>query len=283
VKNFFGFLGFVARKFQRDRCLQSASSLTTTTLFALVPLITISLSIYSLIPGFAHIGQAVHGFLTANMLPDAASRIVSAYMTQFSQHASQLTYAGLALLTMTVFSLAITVDHTFNAIWGTAPRHSWPSRLVVYAIVILMGPLLLGLILWAMTLVVSTSLGWVGEASYHVQTVLKGVWVGLLALGFALVYYTVPGHPVKGRHAMLGGVLAALLFEGMRSGFTFFMARFSTYKLVYGAFAAFPIFLLWIEMSWAVVLFCAVLTACLPLWRNQAWRIAQEEPQPETD
>lgn len=281
MKNFMGFLWYVAHKFQRDRCMQSASSLTTTTLFALVPLVTISINLFSLFPEFTKVSQAVRGFLLANMLPDAASRIIGVYMTQFSSHASQLTYAGLAVLMATVLSLIITVDHTFNAIWGTAPKRPWLSRLLIYAVLILVGPLLLGLSLWGASLVVSTSMGWAGEGSRATQNALKGLSVAVLAAGLALAYYKVPGRPVKGWHALLGGGLAALVFEVMKNGFTLFIAYFSSYTLVYGAFAAFPIFLLWIDLSWSVVLFCAVLTASLPLWRHQAWRVAESEPQPE--
>jgi membrane protein len=281
LKNLLGFLWYVAHKFQRDRCMQSASSLTTTTLFALVPLVTISISLFSLFPEFVKVSQAVRSFLLANMLPDSASRIIGVYMNQFSNHASQLTYAGLAVLTVTVFSLVITVDHTFNAIWGTAPQRPWPSRLLIYAVLILVGPLLLGLGLWGTSLVVSASMGWAGEGTQATRNALKVLSVLVLAGGLALAYYKVPGRPVKGRHALLGGGLAALGFEIMKNGFTLFITHFSTYTLVYGAFAAFPIFLLWIHLSWAVVLFCAVLTASFPLWRHQAWRVAESEPQPE--
>ena len=281
LKNLLGFLWYVARKFQRDRCMQSASSLTTTTLFALVPLVTISISLFSLFPEFVKVSQAVRNFLLANMLPDSASRIIGVYMNQFSNHASQLTYAGLAVLMVTVLSLVITVDHTFNAIWGTAPKRPWPSRLLIYAVLILVGPLLLGLGLWGTSLVVSTSMGWAGEGTRATHGALKVLSVLVLAAGLALAYYKVPGRPVKGRHALLGGALASLGFEVMKNGFTLFITHFSTYTLVYGAFAAFPIFLLWIDLSWAMVLFCAVLTASFPLWRHQAWRVAENEPQPE--
>lgn len=276
-----GFLWFVTRRFRQHRCMQSAASLTTTTLFSLVPVVTLSITLFSLFPAFVRVNQAVHNFVLANMLPDAASRIVSVYMSQFSDHASQLTYAGLALLLVTALSLAITVDHTFNAIWGSAPRRSWWSRLAIYATLILLGPLLLGLGLWLLTLMISASVGWVGGGgSETTQSVLKFISVLLLAGTLALAYFKIPGHPVRGRHALLGGVLAALVFELMKNGFTLFIARFTTYKLVYGAFAAFPIFLLWIDLSWVVVLFCAVLTANLPLFKNQAWKIDDIEFKP---
>ena len=271
--NGLGFAWFVACRFRQHRCMQSAASLTTTTLFSLVPLVTLSLTLYSLFPGFISVSQAARNFVIANMLPDAASRIISVYMTQFSDHASQLTYAGLALLLVTALSLAVTVDNTFNAIWGSAPRRSWWSRLAIYAVLILLGPVLLGLGLWLLTLVIRTSGGWGGESTEATQSALRFFSVLLLASTLALAYYKIPGHAVRARHALWGGLLAALLFEFMRSGFALFIARFTTYKLVYGAFAAFPIFLLWIDLSWVVVLFCAVLTANLPLLKNQAWKI----------
>ena len=278
-----GFLWYVGLKFRHGRCLQSASSLTTTTLFALVPLVTLSITLFSFFPGFIKVKQSVQHFLVTNMLPDSAGRIISIYMTQFSGHASQLTYAGLALLMGTVFSLVITVDHTFNAIWGTAPKRPWPSRFMIYLALILLGPVFLGLGVWATSLLVSLSMGWVGEGSRVTHHVLKWLSAIVLAGGLALAYYKIPGHPVKGRHALFGGMLAALVFEFMKSGFTGFISHFSSYTLVYGAFAAFPIFLLWIQLSWAVVLFFAVLTASLPLWPERAWRSERQPGESAQD
>ncbi len=265
------FMLMVGRKFQQDRCMQSASSLTTTTLFALVPLITFSIDIYSLFPEFGHFGKVVRGFLLANLLPDVAARLVAVYATQFSTHAAQLTYLGLGMLMGTVFSLILTVDHTFNAIWGTAPRRPLHTRLAIYGGLILLGPLLFGLGLWGMTLLVQTSIGWAGKGAHLTHLVLKWLSFLVMAAGLALAFYKVPDHPVRRRHALFGGVLGALLFEIMKSGFTWFVAHLSSYTLIYGAFAALPIFLAWIHLSWAVILFSAVLTACLPRWKEKSF------------
>ncbi|NDU85286.1 MAG: YihY family inner membrane protein [Ferrovum sp.] len=259
----------VVDKFKRDRCMQSASSLTTTTLFALVPLITFSLDLFALFPEFRKLGKAVSGFLLSNLLPDAATRVVATYATQFSGHAAQLTYLGLAMLMGTVFSLILTVDHTFNAIWGTAPRRPLHQRLVIYGGLILFGPLLFGLGLWGMTLLVRISIGWAGESARTLHMMLKFLSFLVMVAGLALAYYKVPDHPVRWRHALFGGVIGSLLFEGMKSGFAWFIAHISSYTLIYGAFAAVPIFLAWIHMSWAVILFAAVVTACLPQWEKR--------------
>jgi membrane protein len=81
------------------------------------------------------------------------------------------------------------------------------------------------------------------------------------------------------RDALTGGVLAAAAFEAMKHGFAFYIAQFPTYKLVYGAFASVPIFLLWIYLSWVVVLLGAVTAAVMPEWRERA---AQVDPVPGT-
>src|SRR5574341_822916 len=99
----------------------------------------------------------------------------------------------------------------------------------------------------------------------------------LTAAAFTLAYLTVPNRRVLVRDAATGGFLAALAFEGMKHGFAFYITQFPTHKLVYGAFASVPIFLLWIYLSWVVVLFGAVTAAVLPEWRERA---AQVEPVP---
>lgn len=264
--NLWRFCREVLLKFQRDRCLQSASSLTTTTLFALVPLLTLSLEIYSRFPEFSRLGRAVRGFLMANLLPDTAARVVATYATQFSGHATQLTTLGLVILSATAFSLILTVEHTFNAIWGSVPRRSLLKRLLIYGTLILFGPLLFGIGLWGLTLVVRISVGLAGERARMTREVLHYLSFLILSSGLALAYYKIPGHPVRRAHALFGGLLGAGLFEAMRSGFAWFVAHMSTYTLIYGAFAAFPIFLAWIHLSWTVILFAAVVTAYLPRW-----------------
>ncbi|MBU6467870.1 MAG: YihY family inner membrane protein [Betaproteobacteria bacterium] len=262
-----GFLWFVLKKFHQDRCLQTASSLTTTTLFAIIPLVTLSLSLYSLIPGSANLSKSVRGFLMANLLPDVAARMISIYTLQFSQHAEQLTLAGLGVLLLAVLSLVITVDHAFNAVWGTTPRHQWYARLMMYVIVVAGGPIMLAVTLWAFTTAIKTSLGWVGESHHLINNAVQWSSLFILMLILSTAYYVIPGKKVLIRHALVGGVFAASAFEGLKNGLTWFITHFSAYKMIYGAFAALPIFLLWIQLSWAVVLFCAVLTASLPQWK----------------
>jgi membrane protein len=94
----------------------------------------------------------------------------------------------------------------------------------------------------------------------------------LLTTGaFALLYVAVPNRLVDWRDAAWGGLLAALAFEVAKRLFAFFIARFPTYTMIYGALAAMPIFLVWVYLSWLITLVGAVLAAALPIVKYERW------------
>ena len=85
---------------------------------------------------------------------------------------------------------------------------------------------------------------------------------------FTLLFRVVPNRFVPMRHAVTGGLIAAVAFESMNRAFAFYISHFPTYKLVYGAFASVPIFLMWVYFSWITVLLGAIVTASLSHWRS---------------
>jgi membrane protein len=85
---------------------------------------------------------------------------------------------------------------------------------------------------------------------------------------FMLLYTVVPNCPVRLRHAVIGAVVATLLFEISKRTFGAFVVSVPTYRVIYGAVAALPVFLIWIYVSWLVTLLGAQITACLPSWRT---------------
>jgi membrane protein len=87
-------------------------------------------------------------------------------------------------------------------------------------------------------------------------------------LGFALIYALVPNRRVSFKHAIVGGMIAAVLFELAKRSFGWYLTTFPTYEAIYGALATIPIFLVWIYLSWLVVLFGAELTHCLGIFRD---------------
>jgi membrane protein len=258
------FLAHVLRRFDQDRCLQIASSLTFTTLLALVPLVTIALTLMSAFPVFSALGEHLHAFLLANMLPEKAGEVVTGYIEQFSGRAGRLTALGTVFLAVTAFLMMFTMERAFNSIWRVSRPRPMAQRILVYWAALTLGPVLIGASLSITSYLVGASLGITRQTPLAGMAILWLVPFVLTWAAFTLVYYVVPNRAVKPRHALVGGLVAALVFEIMKRSFALFIAQMPTYALVYGAFAVVPIFLLWIYFSWVVIVIGALIAALAP-------------------
>jgi membrane protein len=259
--------------------MQVAGSLTCTTLLALVPVITIALTVLTALPGFNRLLPKIKEFLLANLLPDTASRIIGTYMTHFSNNAGQLRLAGTLLLVVAAVTAMMTVDKVFGDIWQVKAQRPFVRRLMTYALLLVIAPIAVTLALTVSTTLFKVWMG-LGEQglSWIPRTLLS--WTPWLAISttLTLMYRSLPYPHVPMKHAIAGGLMGGLAFEAMRWLFTFYVHHFPGYTAVYGAFAAFPIFLLWIYLSWSVVLGGAVLTASFSYWNGDAWRISHDHP-----
>jgi membrane protein len=269
----------VGQRFRDDRCMQISSSLTFTTLLALVPIITIALTLISAFPMFADMSAALKTFVLQNMLPQSADAIAR-YAEQFTTNAARLTAVGIGALSVTAILLLMTIDRAFNDIWRV--RHSRPiiQRVVVYWTLLTVGPVLVGASLTLTSWLVTRSVKLVGGIPGAGVVLLTLVPFMLTSVALALLYLTMPNRRISPRDALTGGFIAGLAFEVMKRAFAFYITSFPTYKLVYGAFATVPVFLMWVYVSWLVVVFGAVVVAVLPEWREKAGRA---DPAPGTD
>ncbi len=258
---------FVAR-FREERCAQAAASLAFTTLLGLVPLLAVALVLISKFDLFSGLGEALRAFLLANLLPEKAGKVIAAYALQFSQKAGRLTAIGTALLAATAILLMLSVDRVFGQIWRIKRPRPLLRRIAVYFGALVLGPIALGASIALTSYLVTASLGLVNEPKWVTDLALKTLSVALLAVLFAALYHFVPNRPVQRRHAIVGGVTAALGFALAQRLFALYVAKFPTYTLIYGAFATVPIFLVWLYLSWLVVLVGALVTALLGEWRG---------------
>jgi len=275
IQKLLGFLRFAALRFFEDRCPQVAASLTYTTLLALVPLITVAVTVLAAFPVFSELTTQLKIFMLTNMVPEVAGKIITVYMEQFSGKAAKLTLIGVLGLTVTALLLMNTIDRTFNNIWRVRKPRRILQRFLTYWTVLTIGPLILGASLTVTFYVVRLSLGYVQHIPMLGEIALKAVPILLMSLAFALLYFAVPNRFVPFRHALLGGLIAGIAFEIMKRMFTLYITQFPTYTLVYGAFAAIPIFLLWLYLSWLVILFGAVIAATLSHWRAGTWQASR--------
>jgi membrane protein len=261
---------YIATRFVQDRCAQTAASLTFTTLLALVPMITIALTVFSAFPGFVDFSAQIKIFLLNNLMPDNAGIIITQYMQQFADSAARLTAVGIVILAVTAMMMLLTIDKAFNVIWKVTRPRPLVKRLVAYWAVLTLAPLLIGASLSLTSWLIGLSLGHAKYVSPFGVVILKVLPVLFATMAFALLFRVVPNRHVPKLHALTGAFVAAVVFEAMSRIFGYYISHFPTYKLVYGAFASVPIFLMWIYLSWLTILFGAVIAASFSHWRTPA-------------
>lgn len=261
---------FIAGRFVQDRCTQTAASLTFTTLLSLVPMITIALTMFSAFPIFENFSVQIKTYLLNNLMPETAGVVITRYMQQFTDSAARLTTVGIGFLAITAMSMMLTIDHAFNVIWRVTRPRPLVKRLVIYWAVLTLAPLLIGASLSLTSWLVGLSMGYAKHIPLLGIGALKILPVLFATLAFALLFRLVPNRYVPRSHALIGALVAAVLFETMNRIFGYYVSHFPTYKLVYGAFASVPIFLMWIYLSWLTILFGAEIAASLSHWRTPA-------------
>ena len=251
-------------RFREDRMGLTASSLTFTTSIALVPFLTVALAVFTAFPMFSKLQAALEAWLVKSLIPDNISRPVLGYLTQFSGQASKLGIAGLAVLVVTAIALILTVDRTLNSIWRVRRPRPLAQRVLIYWAAITLGPLVLAASLAVTSYVVSASSGVVGAMPMSVRFLLDVAQFLLVAFGMAALYRYVPNTYVKWVHAFAGGLFVAAGLEIAKKLVGIYLSSVPTYSMVYGAFAALPILLVWIYVSWVIVLLGAAIAAYLP-------------------
>jgi membrane protein len=252
----------LAADFTAHGCPKSAAALTYMTLFAIVPLMTVVYAVFSMIPAFDGVAAQLQQMLFSHLVPETGQELQS-YLAEFSSQARSLTGAGVGMLVITAYLMLTSIEQTFNDIWGVTRARKGLSSFLLYWAVLTIGPLLLGAGIGINTYLLSLKL-FVKEhdALGLSPLVFQCLPFVFMALMFTLLFAAVPNCRVPVRYALIGGAITALLFELLKNLFSTLVAS-SSFQLVYGAFAAVPLFLLWINLVWVVVLGGAVLVRTL--------------------
>jgi membrane protein len=257
------FLRFLWQRFLDDKCFETAGALSFTTLFAIVPMLAAVIAIVSAFPAFAELRDSVTRFIFRSFVP-AAGETVQGYLLQFADNASRLTAVGVIVLLVSVVMMMASIEDRFNRIWRVTARRKGSARLLLYWTALTLGPILVAAGLGASSWVYAQPL-WRGVASQGVAGFnLWSLAPFLISwLGLTVLYQVVPNCRVRWRDAVLGALVAAVLFEFARKGFALYVRGVANYREVYGALAAIPIFLIWVYLSWVIVLLGAILAAAL--------------------
>lgn len=260
-----------------------AGSLTFTTVLAIVPLLAVALALFTAFPQFHVFSDALQTFLSNSLMPALISENVMTYLNDFARQATRLTAIGGSFLVFTVLILILSVDKALNEIWRVTKPRGMGQRLLVFWALLTLGPIMTGASLWATALVAQESFGIISQLSDVADITLKVSPFFVSAAGFAALFLIVPNTSVAPRDAFIGGFLVAALLEIMKFGFAFYVSQISTYTTIYGAFAALPVFLIWVYLSWLSVLFGAIVAANLPYLRHFRARGAPQAGDPLQD
>ena len=259
--------GYLLSRFKNDRCMETAAALTYMSLFALVPLLTVVYTMASAVPAFQGLETQMQDFLFQHLLPETSSEIEQ-YLNDFSRQAKNLTGAGIVFLVVTAVLMLRNIEKAFNMIWRTRENRSAVSSFLLYWAVLSLAPIMIG-----MALAISTYLNSFADSLDQFDIfgakayLLKAAPLLLSAAGFTLLYVAVPNCRVPFKHSVVGGLAAALTFNFARSIFTDLVVN-SSYTFIYGAFAAVPLFLLWIYVSWTIVLMGGILVHSLSAYQS---------------
>lgn len=262
------FLIFLTKRAQNDTILRVASSLSYTSLLAIVPLGLIIISVFSLFPVFENLKEPIQDFLAGILAPTAEQQFVE-YFSDLSKTSGKFTTVGVIGLAITSILLLSTIENSLNFIFKVTRPRRFTTKITLYWTVITLGPLLLGTAFslrgYLYTLHEFMPENFVDNPMF---LLLLPSLITLIML--ILVYVLVPNKKVNVSSACVGAFVAVIIFSFLRKTFTFFISKSATYQILYGALAIIPIFLVWMYLAWAVVILGAVITAALDEFRTMS-------------
>ncbi|TWO68895.1 YihY family inner membrane protein [Caenimonas sedimenti] len=258
-----GFAGALLRRGREERLPLATGGLAFATVLSMVPLLAVSFALFARVPALRPAGEAIRESLLRGLLPADITRTMVKYLGQFTGNASGLTLVGFMALLVSALALLLNVENTLNRIWQVKKPRPWVQRALLYACLVLAGPVLLGASLWATSYLLAASDALLASRPDWWPHALSVGPVMLGAAGFACLFRFVPHTAVRWRHAAAGGLLAGIAFELGKRGFAIYLANVPAYRTIYGAFAPLLAFLIWVYYSWFITLAAALVSAGL--------------------
>ncbi len=264
------------------RCdlLKQASAMAYITLFSLVPSLAAVFTLISLFTPLlgnnSHLMTSARGFILENLAAGSGSQVVD-YLQQFlgQLDLKKIGMTSFAGIVVTLILLLRQIEQALNRIWLVRQDRNVVTRFVYFwtflTLGAFVGSIVIGLVSGYRIQELIDVSAVVGKRSWIAlifsSLVTWGVWVGF----FFLTYKVIPNCPVGRREATIGAIVAGTLLHLGARLYGYYASNFTSYKNIYGALAAVPVFLLWIYICWAIILFGALI----------AWRVQQGFPESE--
>ncbi len=257
-----------ARLLKKNRSGQQAAALSYHTVFGIVPLAIVTLLIFQSFPRYSEYGEKMKDFVyrEANFsafenpapseddsqetksLTAHIDGIVARFFAETNK--GQIGLFSVLIVIWAALSLLGTIEKSFNNIWHVATGRNFLHRIISYWALLTLGPLLVGVGIYLVT---------------KRETVLPEITPAVLSYGvavvaFFLLYFVLPNTKVNAKAAIWGAVVAALVWVAAKSMFGYCITELKLYRTVYGVMALIPMTVLWIYITWLIVLFGLQLT-----------------------
>lgn len=268
-RSFAEILTCVTKRTFTEGVTYTAGTLTYTTILSIVPITVVAIMILSVFPEFNKVVVEVQNFLIQNFVPEVGD-VIRDNLNSIVSQAKRLPVTGLVFLVVLAVLMILMVEKALNGIWHIPGRRKGISALLRYWAIITLAPVIVGASITATSYLISLPFLYPHGMSTIATRVLAVAipWL-LTVIAFTLIYVIVPNCRVPWRDAFVGALLASVALEIAKKIFVFYVTQFPTYKVLYGTLAAIPIFLLWIFISWVIILIGAILANELSMRRVQ--------------
>tara|TARA_B110000459_G_C16619295_1_gene500691 strand:- start:587 stop:1414 length:828 start_codon:yes stop_codon:yes gene_type:complete len=249
---------FILRCVKHAKCVDlfnQAAALAYTTMFSLVPLIVIVLLLLGSLPVFSGFRVDVEQYLLSHLIIESVDSIKQ-YLVTFIYQAQSLSIGGLAVLAISALLLFFEIGGAFDKIWQVNKVRKGYLSTMLYVVFFLFVP-----VFFTCTIVFEYYIANFFHNINLITAIIINSYTFLVsALIFSIFYIVIPSVKVKVTSAGFGGLIAATLFILFRKVFVLYFSYFSNYKIIYGALYALPVFMLWLYLSWLIILFGAVVS-----------------------
>ncbi|MBT0727767.1 virulence factor BrkB family protein [Rosenbergiella australiborealis] len=275
ARSFFRWLGVLWRRINDDNMTVQAGNLTFVSLLGLVPFVTVIFAIFSAFPVFKDVSSEIRHFIFQNFVPTTGS-VIEEYIDHFVVNVHRMTVFGAIGLIVTSLLLMFSIDSALNSIWRSSRKRPLVFSFAVYWMILTLGPLLAGASIALSSYLLSPQWLNMPGISEVIQLVLRSFPLLLSWLGFWLLFSVVPTCNVAGKDALIGALVAGILFEMGKKVFTLYVTMFPAYQLIYGVLAVIPMLFLWVYWTWCIVLLGAEITVSLEHYRKLRHQRQQE-------
>ncbi|MBM6551929.1 YihY family inner membrane protein [Marinomonas ostreistagni] len=259
--SFYQLVRLVWMRAQKHQVSLRAAHLTLASLLAAVPIITIVFGILRLTPAINSIQDTLMEFIEANLAPGSSSTVIP-YLLDFSDQTKNLPAAGVATLIFTALLLLNSFEGSVQAIWKIKQKRKIRERLLTYWAVLTLGPIMLAVMMSLYGTLLSSQI----TGQY-----IPNIFENLVELASYLIYFLllflinflIPNTEVRIKPTAVAALVGGVAIATLNSIFGNFAQFFASYQIVYGTFAALPIFLVWLQFTWLIILLSASLNATL--------------------